>query len=194
MLSVDNVAVFIYVKMWYTCNNKSSMKWGIPMLITGIEVQDAPALLNLQLQLDKENSFMMYEYGERPKQISLVKEMIERFHDTGSLLLAARTRKELAGYISAERGNANRINHTAYVVIGVLEKHQKQGVATGLMEYLVKWAKSSKITRLELTVMTHNTAAITLYKKFGFKQEGIREKAMLVDRKYVDEYYMAKLL
>jgi RimJ/RimL family protein N-acetyltransferase len=164
------------------------------MLITGIEVQDAAALLNLQIQLDKENSFMLYEYGERPQQISRVKEMIEHFHDSGSLLLAARTRKELAGYISAVRGSVNRINHTAYVVIGVLEKHQRQGVATSLMEYLVKWAKSSKITRLELTVMTHNTAAITLYKKFGFKQEGIREKAMLVDRKYVDEYYMAKLL
>jgi RimJ/RimL family protein N-acetyltransferase len=164
------------------------------MLITGIEVQDAAALLNLQIQLDKENSFMLYEYGERPQQISRVKEMIEHCHDSGSLLLAARTRKELAGYISAVRGSANRINHTAYVVIGVLEKHQRQGVATSLMEYLVKWAKSSKITRLELTVMTHNTAAITLYKKFGFKQEGIREKAMLVDRKYVDEYYMAKLL
>ncbi|MGG0824486.1 GNAT family N-acetyltransferase [Paenibacillus turicensis] len=164
------------------------------MLITGIEVQDAPALLNLQLQLDKENSFMLYEYGERPKQMSIVKEMIEHFHNTGSLLLAARTRKGLAGYISAERGNANRISHTAYVVIGVLDKHQRQGVGAGLMEYLLKWAKSSKITRLELTVMTHNKAAISLYEKFGFKQEGIREKAMLVDRKYVDEYYMAKLL
>jgi RimJ/RimL family protein N-acetyltransferase len=36
--------------------------------------------------------------------------------------------------------------------------------------------------------------AIKLYEKVGFHKEGIKEKSMLVDGKYIDEYYMAKLI
>lgn len=42
--------------------------------------------------------------------------------------------------------------------------------------------------------MMHNKAAIGLYKKIGFKIEGLKEKSLIVDRKYVDEYYMGKIL
>ena len=164
------------------------------MIITAIEKQDAADLLKLQLQLDKESSFMLYEYGERSNQIQAVKNMIEHYYDTGSLIAAAKARKDLAGFISAKRGQCNRNNHTAYVVIGVLSKYQGQGIGSSLMEHLLVWAKSNKITRLELTVMTHNSVAIALYKKYGFLQEGIKQRSLFVDGSYVDEYYMAKLM
>lgn len=57
-----------------------------------------------------------------------------------------------------------------------------------------KWALENTITRLELTVMTHNERAVRLYKKMGFKIEGLKEKSLIVDGKYVDEYYMGKIL
>lgn len=41
--------------------------------------------------------------------------------------------------------------------------------------------------------MTNNKVAIKLYEKTGFKIEGVKEKASVVDGKYVDEYYMARL-
>jgi ribosomal protein S18 acetylase RimI-like enzyme len=42
--------------------------------------------------------------------------------------------------------------------------------------------------------MTHNAAAIGLYRKMGFEVEGTRRAALRIGAESVDEYYMAKLL
>ena len=58
---------------------------------------------------------------------------------------------------------------------------------------LDKWARENNLTRLELTVVSSNIVAKHLYEKNGFKIEGTRKNAMIIDDKYADEYYMAKL-
>jgi hypothetical protein len=42
--------------------------------------------------------------------------------------------------------------------------------------------------------MTHNEAGIALYRRRGFKIEGVKKHSLLVGGWYVDEYYMARLL
>lgn len=61
-------------------------------------------------------------------------------------------------------------------------------------EELEKWAIENNIKRFELTVMTHNEKAVNLYKKMGFKIEGIKEHSILMDGKFIDEYYMGEIL
>ena len=63
-----------------------------------------------------------------------------------------------------------------------------------MFEQLEKWALLNSITRLELTVVCTNKAALALYKKMGFKIEGIKENSMIVDGSYIDEYYMGKVV
>ena len=58
---------------------------------------------------------------------------------------------------------------------------------------LDKWARENNLTRLELTVVSSNIVAKHLYEKNGFKIEKKKKNAMIIDDKYVDEYYMAKL-
>lgn len=67
-------------------------------------------------------------------------------------------------------------------------------IGTNLFKELIDWASQNNIVRLELTVMTNNKGAIALYEKMGFKIEGLKEKSLLVDGQYIDEYYMAKIL
>ena len=55
------------------------------------------------------------------------------------------------------------------------------------------WAIENNITRLELSVICSNTIAKHLYEKNGFKVEGIKKNAMIIDGKYVDEFFMAKI-
>ena len=50
------------------------------------------------------------------------------------------------------------------------------------------------IYRFELSVMTQNTTAVALYRKFGFEVEGTARDTLFVDGRYVDEYMMAKLI
>jgi RimJ/RimL family protein N-acetyltransferase len=42
--------------------------------------------------------------------------------------------------------------------------------------------------------MTHNEAGIALYRRRGFEIEGIKKHSLLLSGRYVDEYYMARLL
>ena len=52
------------------------------------------------------------------------------------------------------------------------------------------WAEEKKVSRLELTVICENSVAKHLYEKNGFE---IERKSVLVDGKYLDEFYMAKI-
>jgi len=63
-----------------------------------------------------------------------------------------------------------------------------------LFRALEAWADSHDLHRLELTVMCHNERAVRLYQNLGYKIEGIRQDSLWVNGRYVDEYYMAKLL
>lgn len=164
------------------------------MIIRKIGQQDAKGLLDMLLSLDKETKNMMYEEFERPRDIKYINEMIKETENSNSFIFVADNGREIVGYLSAVKGQFNRIKHTAYVVTGILSSFQNQGIGSKLFIELEKWAKENKITRLELTVMCQNKAAINLYQKFGFEIEGIKPNSMKVDDEYLDEYYMGKLL
>jgi putative acetyltransferase len=54
-----------------------------------------------------------------------------------------------------------------------------------------KWLN---LTRLELEVYTDNESAIRLYERFGFEREGTLRQHAFRDGKYVDSYFMARLV
>lgn len=164
------------------------------MIIRKIEVEDSERFLNMLRQLDNETKNMMYEPGERKTSIEEMKSVIKNINASNSLMLVAEKEEDIIGFLSAERGFANRIKHSAYIVIGILKDYRGKKIGTKLFKELIDWALVNDVTRLELTVMTHNEGAIKLYKEMGFKIEGLKEKSLIVDGKYIDEYYMAKVL
>ena len=50
------------------------------------------------------------------------------------------------------------------------------GIASSMLEYLISYCKSSKIKSLNLEVNVQNSIAINLYKKYNFKEVGLRKK------------------
>ncbi|MEK4348843.1 GNAT family N-acetyltransferase [Paenibacillus sp. FSL P4-0184] len=167
------------------------------MVITSRKLipNDAEALLRLQHQLDQESKFMLLEPDERQSSLNQVKEMLETFASADtSILIGAEVDNHLIGYISVRGGSVRRNRHSAYIVIGILRQYQGQGIGTGLFKELDAWAKNTEIVRLELTVMTHNELAMSLYIKNGFEIEGTKRKSHVIDGQWVDEYYMSKIL
>ncbi|QEK13570.1 GNAT family N-acetyltransferase [Crassaminicella thermophila] len=164
------------------------------MMIRKIKEDDAGMFLNMLKRLDNETKNMMFEPGERKTTVDEIKADIRNLYHSNSLILVAEENGEIVGFLSAERGFANRIKHSAYIVIGILNDYRGKGIGTKLFEELEKWANEKNITRLELTVMLHNERGIRLYEKMGFKIEGIKERSLIVDGEYIDEYYMAKLM
>ena len=152
------------------------------MNIRKIKMEDANSYLEMLLNLDKETKFMMFEPEERSNSIDIARRKIENTIKGDNLILVATEGTEIIGFLSVERGVPRRIRHTGYVVVG-----------SKLFSELDKWARENNLTRLELTVVSSNIVAKHLYEKNGFEIEGTRKNAMIIDGKYVDEYYMAKL-
>lgn len=52
----------------------------------------------------------------------------------------------------------------------------RRGVGSALLATAIEWARDRGMHKLSLSVFPHNEAAIALYRKFGFIEEGRRIK------------------
>lgn len=164
------------------------------MIIRNAAPADAEQLT--ELIADAESSgYMMFDPGERkiPAE-GLRKRIAAMENEASSDILLAENDGQLAGYMFIIGNEPERTRHSVYLAIGIRETSRGQGVGTKLFEGLENWAKDRGIRRLELTVMMNNRAGVGLYQKMGFNIEGIKKKSLKVDGKYIDEYYMAKLI
>jgi RimJ/RimL family protein N-acetyltransferase len=58
----------------------------------------------------------------------------------------------------------------------VAARWRGSGVGSALVEAAIDWARARGLHKLALSVFPHNEAAIALYRKFGFVEEGRRVK------------------
>ncbi len=165
------------------------------LTIREITENDADSFLEMCRALDSETSFMMLEPDERTLSVD---EQRERIHSlagrNNAALLVAELDGQLVGYIFAEGGSYRRNRHCAHIVIGIRAAFTGLGIGRRLFAELFTWAGNQGLTRLELTVMTHNERAVRLYQRMGFEIEGLRRRSLFVNGEYVDEYLMSKLI
>jgi ribosomal protein S18 acetylase RimI-like enzyme len=60
--------------------------------------------------------------------------------------------------------------------MAVAQEWRGQGVGSALLAAAIDWARENGLHKLSLGVFAHNAAAISLYRKFGFVEEGRRLK------------------
>jgi RimJ/RimL family protein N-acetyltransferase len=63
-----------------------------------------------------------------------------------------------------------------YGELGMFVAAHRRGVATALVAAVIEWTRARGLHKLALGVFPHNDAAIALYRKFGFVDEGRRVK------------------
>jgi len=78
---------------------------------------------------------------------------------------------EVAGYLIAYC----ILDEIQILNIAVKESKRHKKIATELFGVILKYAKSEKIKEFYLEVRPSNTGAIALYKKLGFKIDGVRK-------------------
>jgi ribosomal-protein-alanine N-acetyltransferase len=85
--------------------------------------------------------------------------------------IVARFEKKVAGYASLyQAADELQIGNLA-----VSPDFHQRGIGTKLLEYIIKLAHDSHKRLVVLEVRQSNTAALNLYKKFGFKVAGKRK-------------------
>ncbi|HUG16080.1 MAG TPA: GNAT family N-acetyltransferase [Thermomicrobiales bacterium] len=160
-----------------------------------IRESDAEQYLDLCLALDRESQFMMYEPDERRSTVDAERDRIrDVLTAPNQAIIVAEAGEMLAGYIELYGGEFRRVRHVACIVAGVRASHAVQGIGSALFHAGEDWARQAGVSRLELTVMTHNEAAVRLYQRRGFLIEGTRRGAMRVDGHHIDEFNIDKLL
>ena len=60
--------------------------------------------------------------------------------------------------------------------MAVAPEWRNRGVGSALMVAAIEWARERGLHKLSLGVFAHNEAAIALYRKYGFVEEGRRVK------------------
>ncbi len=101
---------------------------------------------------------------------------------------------KIVGNLGMEIQKNPRRRHVASFGMGVMDDYQGHGVGSALLEAMTELADNwLNVRRIELTVFSDNYAAIALYEKFGFEQEGVAKGFAYRKGEYIDALYMARM-
>ena len=79
---------------------------------------------------------------------------------------------EVVGYLRVEASSFG----FGEIGMMVARDWRSRGVGSALVAAAIEWGRENGLHKLTLSVFPHNEAAIRLYRKFGFAEEGRREK------------------
>ena len=121
------------------------------------------------------------------------KDRIGSRSNEGDLQLVAVSEGKLISTVGVVGNQRMRRRHSCLLGISVIGPAQGKGVGTAMMKAITEYAdKWTTFTRIELTVFADNTNAISLYKKFGFEEEGLLRHYALRNGRFDDVISMAR--
>lgn len=130
--------------------------------------------------------------SNKDEEEELIKEKIINRGKNQYWYVAEENGKVIGLGILMNHGNLRK-KHVGVITLMVNSDYQNKVIGSLLMDKLINLSESLNIIRLELCVFRDNYKAINLYKKFGFKEEGIKVKSALKNGEYIDEIMMARI-
>ncbi|MFP4471425.1 MAG: N-acetyltransferase family protein [Bacteroidales bacterium] len=113
----------------------------------------------------------------------------------GSFVLVALLDQRPVGYLTLERRQETRLQHTAWLNMGLIENQRRKGIGSMLVESAMdRAAKEGLIEIVYLMVRADHTGAIGLYKKTGFEALVTLERDTKIDHEYYDGVLMRRFL
>jgi RimJ/RimL family protein N-acetyltransferase len=95
------------------------------------------------------------------------------------------------GALGAHREEHPIVRHVATFGMFVAPSWRGRGAGSALVRELFRWAREFGVEKIELSVYPGNEAAIALYRKFGFVDEGRLVRHSRKSYGYEDEILMA---
>ena len=155
--------------------------------------EDAEALADLKLKLSQETDFIPFQKLDRNSLISQTKDELSQLGNNLAIWIVEDS-GNLVGYLDLRRYLMQKVNHAAFLEVGIRESYRGLGLGTKLILESELWAKSVGIKRIWFYVVIDNIVAIILYLKLGYRFEGLRRNGYFLKGKFTDEYIMAKMI
>src|SRR5262245_14606766 len=96
----------------------------------------------------------------------------------------------VVGWADIRREERPAHHHRGVLGMGVHRDYRGRGIGRALLEAALAKAKEIGLLRVDLTVYAGNTAAIALYRKCGFVEEGRIVKGRFLDGRFDDVIQM----
>ncbi len=158
-------------------------------MIRKITAADADFIYSLYMHPEV-NPWLLYEMMDEKSFRSIFDDLLAR--NIIYIFSAAGNDVGMFKLIREEHRNA----HQAYLGgVAVHPAFAGKGYGRQMMEEAIALGKTWRLKRIELSTASINGAAIALYKKMGFEQEGVLRKFtyLKAENKFLDEIMMSYL-
>ena len=136
------------------------------MQIRPIAIEDAEQISRIR-RLDGVREGILAVTSER---LDVTVNFIKSLSDDDRAFVAVEKKDEIAGMAVIVKNKCFKRRHSAMLAIMVDHYKKEKGIGTALMKRLLDEADEKLfLRRIELLVLTDNTPAINLYKKFKYK-------------------------
>jgi len=164
----------------------------LELTIRPAELEDAASICGLLDAVGAENIYLSTVPGE--STANQIEALIREQSTNRCLLLVGDSHGDIVGVLGFIGGMFKKTSHVVEIGMAIKRDSRNAGLGSTLLREGIGWARKRGFHRLELGVLATNELAISLYKKFGFQEEGIRKSRYHIDGTWVDEILMSKLL
>lgn len=155
------------------------------LTIRKAELKDAGCIVEAERAIAQKPGY----FCSKPEELSeeAVKQTIQA---PRNIYLVAELDGKVVAHAFLEPHTLQSLSHVADLNIAVHLGWQGKGIGEKLLEELIKTAKSASLEKIQLNVRASNSAAIALYKKMGFQEEGRLKKRVKIGDQYMDDIIM----
>jgi RimJ/RimL family protein N-acetyltransferase len=169
--------------------DSSSEPFGGPVVRPG-RPGDARSFLDAFRSVAEERLYIQTERVDRGPRFYR-KRFRRPLSESAAHFVAVQGDRVVGGLSIHRRDDHPATRHVATFGMFVVASHRGRGIGTALVKEAPAWAERFGVHRVELTVYPHNDAAIALYRKFGFAEEGRLVRHAKKSYGYEDEILMA---
>ncbi len=170
-------------------------KNGMEIVIRPAEAEDSCEIIDTIRSNALERSYVLMEQYGRAEESE--KDFIGGLDREKNLLIVAVSGDDVIGCLAALQAGGGRRDETAHILhvgLHIREAFRGQGIGSKMLDYAAKWAKEKAFRKLEASIFTINRRSLTLFRKAGFREEGVRHQRIRMGKDYIDEVLMGRVL
>ncbi|OQP87668.1 GNAT family N-acetyltransferase [Rhizobium rhizosphaerae] len=112
---------------------------------------------------------------------------------SGHPQMVALAQGQVVGWCDIRRVDRPTRAHCGILGMGILPGFRDRGLGRRLILRTIAAGWEAGLSRIELECHHDNPRAAALYRKVGFREEGLARKAILIDGRFIDAIQMALL-